>query len=108
MNETQQIDKVPTLMWRMSVLDRAMKQYGVDAQLDMLVEECAELIEAIQHMKRNRCGWNEVAEEMADVRVMINQFHTLDKVSNMIYIKEREKLERLEERLNEKNTMSDL
>ena len=102
MNEKEN-GKVPLIMWRMSILDGAIKQWGVDAQLDMLVEECAELIKAIQHMKRERCGWNEVAEEIADVRIMTAQFHTLDGVSDMIHIKEMEKLERLEKRLDAHN-----
>jgi len=95
-------EKVPALMWKMSILDRAMKQYGIEAQLDMLVEECSELILAIQHMKRGRVGWDEVAEEIADVIIMTNQFHTLDGISDMIHKKEREKIERLEKRLNAK------
>lgn len=86
----------------MNLLDKAIKIWGIEAQLDMLVEECAELIMAIQHMKRGRVGWDEVVEEMADVGIMMNQFHTLDGISKMIYKKEMEKLERLEKRLNDK------
>ncbi len=96
-------EKVPTLIWKMSILDRAIKQYGIEAQLDMLIEECAELIKAIQHMKRKRCGWEEVAEKIADVRIITSQFHTLDEVSDMIHIKEMEKLKRLGERLDAHN-----
>lgn len=98
----KQNGKVPTMMWKMGILDRAIKQYGVEAQLDMLVEECSELILAIQHMKRKRCGWEEVVEEIADVRIMTSQFHALDGISDMIYMKEREKIERLEKRLDAK------
>lgn len=95
-------EKVPMVMWKMSILDRAMKTYGIEKQLDMLIEEMAELTLAIQHMKRGRCGWNEVAEEIADVRIMTSQFHTLDGVSDMIHIKELEKIKRLGERLDAK------
>ena len=102
-------EKVPSVMWKMSILNRAIKQWGVEAQLDMLVEECSELILAIQHMKRKRCGWEEVAEEIADVRIMTSQFHTLDGVSDMIHGKEMEKLERLEKRLDaKKDVLSDV
>lgn len=95
-------EKVPTLMWKMNIFDRAMKQWGIDTQLDMLVEECSELILAIQHMKRGRCGWNEVAEEIADVRIMTSQFHTIDSISSAIHMKELEKIQRLEKRLDAK------
>ncbi len=95
-------EKIPLVMWKMSLLDRAIKEWGVDAQLDMLAEECAELIVAIQHMKRGRVKWNEVCEEIADVRIMTSQFHTIDGISDMIHVKEMEKLNRLEKRLNDK------
>jgi len=105
----KQNEKVPLVMWKMSILDRAIKQWGIEAQLDMLVEEAGELIVAIQHMKRGRVTWNEVAEEIADVRIMTSQFHTLDGVSDMIHRKEMEKLERLEKKLNDKkDVLSDM
>lgn len=50
--------------------------YGVDKQLDMLVEECAELIQAIQKYKRYNTieyGWH-IMYEMADVENLIEQF----------------------------------
>lgn len=70
--------------------------YGVDEQLDMLVEECAELIQAICKCKRyGVTGYNidylyDVMEEMADVENLIEQInlgnkkyhHTLDKFKN--------------------------
>jgi NTP pyrophosphatase (non-canonical NTP hydrolase) len=94
-------DKIPLIMWKMNLLDRAIKTWGVDAQLDMVIEEASELITSIQHMKRGRVTWDEVAEEMADVKIMINQFHTIDNVSDAIHIHELVKLKRLEERLIE-------
>jgi len=96
----KQEDKVPRVMWKMNLLQRAMDTWGVDAQMDMVVEECAELIMAIQHYKRNRVDINKIGEEMADVKIMIDQFHTIDALSNTIHIKEMEKLTRLKERLD--------
>lgn len=57
--------------------------YGLEKQLDQTVEECSELIQAIMKWKR---GDNpdvlkliyDVAEEMADVWIMINQLTELD------------------------------
>ena len=45
--------------------------YGLDSQLDMLQEECVELIQAVSKYKRN--GSCEIVEEMADVFIMLNQ-----------------------------------
>ena len=95
-------DKVVLIQWKMNLLKRAIDTYGVDKQIDMLIEECAELIVALKHMKRGRVAWNEVAEEMADVKIMIDQFHTIDTVSDAIHNNEMIKLQRLEKRLNEK------
>jgi NTP pyrophosphatase (non-canonical NTP hydrolase) len=91
------------IVWKMSLLDKAIKEWGVDAQLDMLIEECSELITAIQHMKRGRVGWPEVAEEIAGVRITTSQISTIDGVSDMINKSTMEKLERLEKRLDKKS-----
>ena len=37
---------------RTEVLKRAIEKYGVLAQMDMATEECAELIQAINKLKR--------------------------------------------------------
>ena len=34
------------------ILKQAISQYGIGAQLDMAVEECAELIQSINKLKR--------------------------------------------------------
>ena len=87
---------------RRRLLSEAIETWGLDAQLEMLAEECAELIVAIQHMKRNRVGWDAVGEEMADVRIMVDQISILDKISDIVLMKENDKLNRLEKRLNDK------
>jgi|LSQX01.3.fsa_nt_gb NTP pyrophosphatase (non-canonical NTP hydrolase) len=57
-----------------------IKHYGVDKQLDLLIEECAELIKAICKFKRSKMTMKgfemnyAIAEEMADVENVIEQF----------------------------------
>lgn len=55
--------------------DERLKQiadhYGLDSQLDMLQEECAELIQAVNKYKRTRT--TAIVEEMADVFIMLDQ-----------------------------------
>lgn len=94
-------DKLPYFAWKMELLSQAIKKYGKDKQIDMLIEECGELIVALQHLKRGRITWDKVAEEMADVKIMIHQFHTIDGISDAIHVHEINKLKRLEERLIE-------
>jgi NTP pyrophosphatase (non-canonical NTP hydrolase) len=58
--------------------------YGKDAQLGMLQEECAELIQAVS--KYRRAGmpliddYNHIVEEIADVEIVISQVKHLLKI----------------------------
>lgn len=57
--------------------DKIMKiadHYGMESQIDILQEECAELVQAVSKYKRG--GDNPISkilEEMADVSIMIEQ-----------------------------------
>lgn len=50
----------------------AVKTDGLQFCLDALQEECAELIQAISHMRRGRTSGDELIEEMADVTIMLD------------------------------------
>ena len=52
---------------------RALDAWGENAQIDMAIEECAELITALMDRRRGRGGDNAVAEEIADVEIMLEQ-----------------------------------
>ena len=71
-----------------------VNHYGARSQLDVLVEECAELIQAAQKLKR--VGFEHLpfqcvelslnfVEEMADVSIMIQQFLSLNTAPVDIY-----------------------
>ena len=47
--------------------------YGLDPQLDMLVEEMAELIQAISKRKRGQEVYDNLVEEISDVELLIEQ-----------------------------------
>ena len=58
--------------------------YGADRQLNQLIEECGELIQAVNKWKRfyffNEVAWNPihaVMEEIADVEIMLEQIRCL-------------------------------
>ena len=79
----------------------AIKKYGVISQVEMMVEECSELILAIQKTKRNNTieNNNNVCEELADVEIMMEQMRGIyDPV--LIDKYKADKLERLEFRIN--------
>lgn len=86
------------------LLEQAIQQWGVEAQTEMIQEECIELALAIQKLKRRR-GDNmqkleAVIDEIADVKIMIKQ---AEKIFDKEAIDKRVvfKMNRLKERLLE-------
>ncbi len=86
------------------ICKRAIEWWGIDPQFNMMVEECAELIQAVQKYKRND-GFvdqdliDKMCEEVADVKIMVAQIEYLypDQVKKWEGIK----LKRLKERLDD-------
>lgn len=54
-----------------SRLNQIADHYGLSAQLDILQEECAELIQAVSKFRRTQNS--DIVEEIADVYIMLNQ-----------------------------------
>ena len=82
------------------ILSDAVRVYGMDAQIDMLTEECAELIQAICKYKRRPSDdtRDKVEEEIADVQIMIEQMLLFFNVYSVLEWREL-KLMRLEARI---------
>jgi NTP pyrophosphatase (non-canonical NTP hydrolase) len=75
----------------------ALEKWGLETQLRQLQEECTELATAISHVLRGREGAVfEVAEEMADVRIVLDQCWSSFESSDE-YMKK--KVDRLQKRL---------
>lgn len=51
----------------------AIDVYGEEFQIDMMIEECSELITTLQHYRRGRVLKDKVCEELADVQIMAQQ-----------------------------------
>ena len=79
-----------------------MKHYGRSNQLDVLQEECAELIQAVSKVRRGTPGADEhFIDELADVSIMVQQ-HVSDMDEDEkteFYKKINEKLDRQEIRM---------
>lgn len=84
-------------MEEQTIYQRAVIKWGVDSQVDMLIEELAELIVELQHCKRNRS--HNVAEEIADVEIMLSQIKPLFNEDKDVDNWKLMKAERLEKRL---------
>lgn len=55
------------------VFRATLTKWGEEAQYDQAVEECAELIAALKHFKRQRIGREQLIDELADVALMVGQ-----------------------------------
>jgi hypothetical protein len=62
-----------------TVFQRAIELWGEEAQIKMAIEECAELIVKLAKLGRFKNGSqiHEVAEEIADVEIMMSQLRLI-------------------------------
>ena len=74
---------------------KAIRDFGFESQTSMIQEECAELISAINQLRRGRVQEDAVMEEIADVEIMIEQARLLFPSTKIDEIKNK-KIARLE------------
>jgi NTP pyrophosphatase (non-canonical NTP hydrolase) len=75
----------------------AIRTYGETAQEQLASEECAELIQAINHKHRGRtCN---IAEEIADVEIMLEQLKIINNCHLEVEKIHKEKIDRLYQRI---------
>ena len=56
-----------------AILKKAIKQYGNESQRRMAIEEMSELTKALCKWERGFYNLDEIAEELADVFIMLQQ-----------------------------------
>lgn len=78
---------------------RALDAYGAEAQTRMVFEEMAELQKELCKNSRGQYNWRHIAEEIADVEIMLEQMMVLHDCESLVAGYKRYKLDRLEERL---------
>lgn len=89
----------------MTTLEKAIKVYGKDMQLNVAIEEFSELIKEICKHKRGEDNRDNILEEMADCYIMLEQLGVIFGIwFEEIEYKKVEKLERLEKRLAEQES----
>lgn len=82
------------------VFKQAIALYGIDAQLDMCIEEMSELMKEICKFKRGNDNCSCIVEEIADVYIMMRQLEIMLGIEKEDIDQAKEfKIERLEERL---------
>ena len=80
----------------------AIETYGDEAQINQGIEEMAELIQAVYKFRRmrNPVPFDNIAEEIADVEIMVDQYKQIYGITeNEIILLKKRKLDRLAKRL---------
>ena len=85
-----------------SIIKAAIRTYGERSQEKQAIEECSELIQAICHKHRGR--EHNIAEEIADVEIMLMQLKIINRCANDVAVIRQQKIERLKERLIAKHS----
>jgi len=86
------------------ILKKAISTYGEDSQINMAIQEMAELIKELTDFYRNRTTKEKLATELADVQITLKQLEFIfeDKYRGFLEEVEKEKkrkLKRLENNL---------
>ena len=88
----------------LNILKAAIDKWGVDAQKEMIEEECIELALALKKLRRKRGDMGlkmaNVIDEIADVKIMIQQAELMFD-SNAIAERVAFKIQRLADRIKE-------
>lgn len=87
-------------MNKLEILRRAIETYGAQAQELMLLEEMSELQKEICKYRRGNDNRNQIAEEIADVEIMLEQMKMIFCCGDAVSLYRIQKLKRLERRLN--------
>ena len=79
----------------------ALEAFGAEAQMVMAIEEMSELTKELCKHRRGRNNVESIAEEIADVEIMLRQMVMLFDCKEVVDKYRRDKLERLAERIKE-------
>lgn len=83
------------------ILD-TVNTYGKESQCNVAIEEMSELTKEICKNFRGRPNTDSIAEEIADVKIMLMQLELIFNCTDKVIEWQDYKLRRLEERLKEK------
>lgn len=85
--------------WETAVCQRAVDAYGKEHQLIICMEEMAELTKELSKNLRGHHNFREIAEEVADVEVMLEQVKLIFELREAAAEEKEAKLLRLRERI---------
>ena len=85
----------------MSLLQRAIAKWGEDAQMKMVLEEMSELQKEICKLWRGKDNRDAIAEEVADVVIMLDQRELMLDIQYQVEQYRQKKGRRLQKRLED-------
>ncbi len=89
---------------RYQLLRSAIRTFGEDMQMTVAIEEMSELIKEICKRKRGADNLDALTEEIADVRIMLEQLEMILKNKTDVDLTMEDKLDRLARRIKECGT----
>ena len=90
-------------MTRDEMLEAGIARYGEKAQMIIAMEEMAELAKELSKFLRGDHNEDAIAEEIADVRIMLVQLEIMFDCAGAAAVYQAAKVERLRKRLEETN-----
>lgn len=81
------------------IYKKAITKYGLYAQIDMVFEEMSELQKELCKFKRGKSNISNIAEEIADVKIMLEQMALAFDIEDKVKSQKDLKIKRLEERI---------
>ena len=88
-------------MKREEILKSAIERYGNTSQLIVAMEEMAELTKELSKFLRGAHNEDAIAEEIADVRIMLEQLEIMFDCAGAAAVYQAAKVERLRRRLED-------
>jgi len=83
-------------MTRQELCRAAISKFGKEAQTRKAVEELTELSLALQHSAKGKTSYDNISEEIADVRFMLDQLEIMYDAAGRVEYWSQEKHKRLE------------
>lgn len=85
-----------------TILKRALKTWGEQPQMLMVVEEMSELMkEILKNVSRHKDNLNQIIEETADVEIMLEQLKENYQIADAVAAYKAEKIKQIERRLDD-------
>lgn len=82
-----------------NTLEQAIEHYGPDMQINVAIEELSELIKELCKFKRGQGNQVNLAEEMADVKIILKELEIIFNNSELVSVWQEVKIDRLQERI---------